>query len=163
MPLIVENGTGVPDANSFATLEQARSFATDRGVTLPADGTLTAYLVKATDYLKSLSYQGTKKHAGEEYLPWPRTGLTLDDEDFADTVIPRDILNAACQLCIEQFNGVELAPTATGAAVKREKVGPLETEYAGSSRPTAPRMPLVDAYLAGWVVARGMRLSVGRA
>ncbi len=164
MPLTIETGSGVTGANSFATLAQAREFALLRGVSLTADDdTLTAYLVKANDYLKSLSYLGTKTYPGQGYLPWPRTGLVLDDEDFPEDAIPTDIVSAACQLCIEQHNGVDLSPTASGPGIKRDKTGPLETEYVHSSRATTPRMPLVDALLQGWVAQRaGIRLSTLR-
>lgn len=159
--LTVEDGTGVTGANSFASLATARAFATLRGVTLSAvDATLTAYLVKGTDYLRALSYIGTKTYPGQSYLPWPRTGLTIDDEELAGTVIPTDIIDALCQLCIEQQAGVILNATSTGPGVKRDKVGPLETEYAvanGSGNAAKATMPIVSAYLKPYVKGATIR------
>ena len=39
MALIVENGTVVPDADSFLSLVDARSLASNYGITLPVDDT----------------------------------------------------------------------------------------------------------------------------
>ena len=155
--LSVENGTGVDGANSFATLEQARDYAELRSVTLTASDTvLTGYLVKATAWLKQKSYLGTKTYAGQSFLPWPRSGLTVDEAEFPSDAVPQDIIDATCQLCVEQQNGVDLFPTTTGPAVKREKIGPIDTEFAvatGGGR-GGPRMPAVEALIAAWLAQR---------
>jgi hypothetical protein len=159
--LTVEDGSGVANANSFATLAQARDFAVMRGVTLSNDDeVLKVLLIKATDWLKSKSYLGEKTYAGQSYLPWPRSGLMLDGEEFPENSVPLDIVNAAAQLCIEQANGITLDESQSGALVKKETVGPLSTEYVGSNRAATPRMPKVDALLEGWIVhgsGRGLR------
>lgn len=154
LALTVETGAGVEGANSFATLAQARDFALLRGVVLSAtDSVLTAYLVKATDWLKQKSYLGTKTNAGEAYLPWPRSGLIVDEEVFDEDTVPSAIVEATCQLCIEQQNGAILFPALVDPEVKREKIGPIDTEYVTGR--TSPRMPAVDAILAPWIVQRG--------
>jgi len=165
MPLIVEDGSGVIGANSLASIAQARDFASLRNVTLPGDAALTAFLVKGTDYVKTFSYLGTKTYAGVSYLPWPRTGLTIDDEAFDGDAIPPDIVSAVCQLCIEQKNGVVLFGTSTGPAIRRDKVGPLETEYAvsnGSGNAAKASMPAVDAYLKPYLAGGGFSLRTRR-
>jgi hypothetical protein len=156
LALLVEDGTGVAGANSFATLAQARDYAALRGVNLSAvDSVVTAFLVKATDWLKPKSYLGTKTNAGETYLPWPRSDIVVDDEDFDEDTVPTGIVEVTCQLCIEQHNGVTLSPSAKGAGIKREKIGPMDTEYATSSRATTPRMPIVEDMLNPWLASRG--------
>lgn len=163
--LLVEVGTGVVGANSFATLTQARDFATLRGVTLSAvDATLTSWLVKGTDYLKTFSYMGAKTYPGQDYLPFPRTNLTIDDEALGVDVVPNDIVAALCQLCIEQQAGVVLNATSTGAGIKSEKIGPIETVYAtpnGAGNAVKASMPIVAAYLKPYV--RGLSIRTGRA
>ena len=54
MSLIVEDGTGLPDANSYCDLDEIRSYAADRGVALSSDDAIIiAFAIKATDYLES--------------------------------------------------------------------------------------------------------------
>jgi len=168
MPLIVEDGTGVSGANSFVTLTEARDFATLRGIDLPVAGTgdaaLTAFLVKGTDYLKSFSYQGTQTTVGEAYLPWPRTGYYVDDLEFDVDTVPIGMKNALIQLAIEQNSGIVLHATATGFAVVREKIGPIDTEYAtpkGSYNAAKAVMPAVAAYLKPYLTNIGIRVGRG--
>jgi hypothetical protein len=165
VPLIVEDGTGVVGANSFASLSQVSDFATLRGVDLSAvsDDTLTAYLVRGTDYLKTFSFVGEQANAFG-YLPWPRAGVYFGDYELPHTTVPTGIVSALCQLCIEQHNGVVLFASGTGPAVKSEKIGPIETVYAtpmGASNALRASMPSVMAFLKPYLTNLGVR--VGRA
>ncbi len=148
----VEDGTGVVDANSFATIDEVRAYASLRGATVATtDAAVLAHLVNGTAYLKQFTYLGEKVYPGEGFLPWPRSGLLVDGEAFGEDAIPQALKDAQCQLCVEQKAGVNLFPTNTAAAVKREKIGPIDTEYATSSRVGRPSMPLVEALLRDWI------------
>ena len=168
--LLVEVGNGLPGANSFVTADEARNYAEARGYILPPDAeelspdqwvnSIEALAIRSCDYLKSLAYRGTKVYPGSQYLPWPRSAVFYDGAEWPEDEIPGAIKDAQVQLMIEQFvNGVVLFPTTiTGrdALVKREKVGPLETEYfASGSRVGAAYMPAFSALLVGWVIPRG--------
>ena len=143
MPLIVEDGTIVTDANSLVTVAQARSFASDRGVELSStDADIEVLAIKAMDYLVSqeLSYKG---EAISKYVPFPRAGLpgTIDSLKLAR--------NAQCALIIELHNGTDILPTGDGTRVTKEKIGPIETEYYEESLSTPmPVMHSVEAFLA---------------
>lgn len=135
MTLIIEDGTKIANANSYATLAEIRAFAALRGVTLSAvDATLEVQAIKAMDYLESLrdSYKGTKKYS-DQALQWPRLDVWVDGYQLASTTIPVLLKNAQCQLCIEINNGVDLMPTSTGGSIKREKVDVIEIEYQPSA------------------------------
>ena len=151
MPLIVEDGSGVMDANSYSGVADAKAFAELRGVTLTQpDSTLIAYLVRGTEYLQDFDYQGVKRFAGMRYLKWPRVDVIFDDEAFSANEIPIAIVNALAQLVIEQANGIKLLSTSIGGkAVKRRKTDVLETEYfeSTSQRNGSADMPAVRAYL----------------
>lgn len=150
MPLIVETGAGVANANSYVSLEEAREFALLRGVTLTEDDdALTALLVKATDYLEmfSLRYVGALV-AVDQALSWPRSDVVIYDEVFAEDAIPEALKKAQMLLVMEQANGVNIMPTVTGNFVKRRKVGPIETEYSERVQTDAlPSFPHVTALL----------------
>lgn len=160
MALIVEDGSNVANSNSYASLTDIRAFASARGVTLPSDdGKLEILAVKAMDYLESFrkQFQGSKtNNVGDDpaapkvvpqSLQWPRIGVVIDDEDFDANSIPAELKKAQMQYCMELFGGNDAMPTTTGAFVKREKVGPLETEYSETLSSDSPRMPKVDALL----------------
>lgn len=135
MTLIIENGTNVAGANSYATLTEIRAFASARGVTLSAvDATLEVQAIKAMDYLESLrdSYKGTKKYS-DQSLQWPRLDVLVDGYELASTSIPTLLKNSQAQLCIEIHNGVDIMPTSTGGSIKREKVDVIEIEYQPSA------------------------------
>lgn len=172
MAFVVEDGTAKPNANSFADLATIRAYAADRGIDLSAPGTsdaaLQALAVKATDYLASFA----KQYVGQpttitQALPWPRTGvINSDGTAFPDNDIPDALVNACCQLCIEENNGVNLQRTSDYGAsgfVVRSKVDVIETQFSeriGTSK--APLMPAVDRWLDTLLAPRASGLAVVR-
>lgn len=154
MALIVEDGTIVEDANSYVTLEEARAYALERGLTLPAlpeEGqvdALEALLISAVDYLegKRVEYKGEKVSELQE-LQFPRDNVYIDGFLLASDAIPKVLKQAQIKLAVIAHSGVALEPVRSGPAVIRKKVGPIETEYSEGST-FRPAMPAVDALLA---------------
>lgn len=156
MALVIEDGTGMADSNSYVSLAAARSYASQRGVTLPADDAeLEALMIQAMDYLEAqrARYQGTKTHPGVQALQWPRVGVILDcTYELPDNVIPVELKAAQNQLTMEAFGGFALMPSSDGRVVKREKVDVIETEFmtgqdAGTGSVGTPNFPAVEALL----------------
>ena len=150
MALIVEDGTGVTNANSYADLATIRAYAEARQVTLPADPNLEAMVFKAMDYLEG-------KKLGLLSLSWP-----LDDDKLCNKVPLAETLarlqQGLAQLCMEQQAGVDLAPTRTDAFVVEETVGPLTTKYSanhGGGPGSEPDMLTVDNLLKPLIAACG--------
>jgi hypothetical protein len=131
MDLIIENGTIVASANSYVTVAEAVAFAANRGVTLPGEDATKVLVIKSMDWLESLylRYQGALKSETQE-LQWPRTGITVNGFTLADTVIPKALKNAQCQVIMDLFSGIDpQANFAASPAVIKEKVDVLETTY----------------------------------
>lgn len=152
MALIVETGAIVADANSFNTLVELRAYALARGVTLSAtDSEVEADSFKAMDYIAAQEGRmaGDRVSIDQE-LCYPREGVTINGFCVPSDAIPKTLKSAHAQLVIDAHNGVDLLPTGSGAVVKREKVGPLETEYAvsGSMTGRSPELTAADALLA---------------
>ena len=150
MALIVEDGTGVSGANSYADLATIRAYAEARQVTLPADPNLEAFVLKGMDYLEG-------KKLGLLALTWPLDGGTLCNKVPLAETLAR-LQQGLAQLCIEQQGGVDLAPTRTEAFVVEETVGPLTTKYSdkhGGGPGSAPDMPTVDNILGPLLAACG--------
>lgn len=152
--LIVEDGSNVPDANSYASVATIRTYLSNRGVTLPADDdSVAAMIIQGMDYLatKACEYQGTRTYTDPpQSLDWPRTGVVLNGLAFPEDQIPQQLIAALGQLVKAVNSGIDLMPSTTAADyVTREKVGPIETEYAD---PTlvgmSPSLSAVDAFLA---------------
>ncbi len=149
--LIQETGAIVPNANTYGTEADLILYAEARGVTLTSSEALKAKLIKAMDYLQGLNYKGTLVSPGVQPLPWPRKDAVIDGYEQPETAIPYNLIRAQYQLVIEQQNGIDIMPTVSGGFIKREKVGPIETEYSESlaaSNGLEPDMPIVDALLA---------------
>jgi hypothetical protein len=130
MPLIVEDGTLVEDADSYNTLADLRAYATKRGVTLPVDDTaLTVLAIKAMDYIESLEprFKGTRVES-EQSLSWPRKGAVINGFFVDEDAIPKQLVELQCQLVIDGMT-VALQPNGTGRIVKKQKVDVIETEY----------------------------------
>ncbi|WPJ68565.1 hypothetical protein OMDBNIEC_00079 [Salmonella phage STP-SP5] len=141
IPLIVEDGTGVKDANSYISIEQARTFAAMRGITLPSeDEVLKTKIFDAMDFVEGYAqrFKGRKANPQQE-LQWPRCGVILDGVTLPQSPLPKALINAVCQLTADSSLTGPLNGKTTSYAVKRTKVEGLEIEYAtGSTAQAGP-------------------------
>ena len=131
--IIVEDGSGVANANSYVDVADARTYAANRGVTLSVDDDIVAsQLIRACDYLEAQEcrYQGSRTSAAQA-LAWPRKDVELHCEAVPSNVIPVSLIAAQIQLAMAIHAGFDLQPTISPQDyVTREKVGPIETHYA---------------------------------
>jgi len=155
MTLIIEDGTNVAGANSYATLTTIRAYAVARGVTTlsAVDATLEAQVMKAMDYIEAQrsKYQGEQTYKTAtvaQALQWPRKNVLIDCIALDDATIPQELIDAEGELTIQIAAGVELYPTTTGNFVIREKIDVIDTSYSekiGTS--SQPNLPSVDRLL----------------
>lgn len=165
MPLIIEDGTGVSDANSYVDLAEARDIASVRGIALSDDNAeLTTQLVRAADritsYESEFSGVRTKDTQG---LSFPRKGSFKYGSALQSDVVPSEIKRAQVMLADLIEQGYEIWTVQTNG-IKREKVGPLETEYADSSTESVgnPVIPLIDSILSPFYTPLNVNFRVGR-
>lgn len=132
MSLVVESGAGLANAESYASVDSADTRLAAMGLTTWAP-LLTAEkeqaLRRATQYMLQ-AYRGRWKGTRllrAQALDWPRYGACVDGYSIDSTVVPADVANACIDLAFKAAAG-DLNADLT-RAVKREKVGPLETEY----------------------------------
>lgn len=147
--LIVENGTIVPDANSYATLEQIRTYAAGRGIELPADDEIVSTMaIRGMDYVGSFAtrFKGIRTDL-TQWLDWPRTGVIIDGVEFAPDYMPPQLYLAQSAAAMEVSKGTELLPINTGAQIRAERIGQLSIEYF-SQRGLVTTIPTIDALLA---------------
>jgi hypothetical protein len=155
--IIVETGANVPNANSYVSVDDARTYAANRGVVLPADDdAVAAMLIQASDYLeaKSCEYQGVPTYTDPaQSLAWPRTGAIIGCTEFPSDQIPKQLIAAQVQLAMAVNAGIALFPNVTPQDyVTEETVGPITTKYADPSKigvgDMSPQLTAVDALLA---------------
>ena len=129
MALIIEDGSNVANANSFATTSELQAYATLRSLTIPAStADLEPLLVKAADYLFSLEedFKGSRTNT-TQVMPFPRDYITLFGADISGT-IPEILKQAQCRIAYDAIEN-DLQATGSGRVVKKEGVGPLVVEY----------------------------------
>lgn len=157
MSLIVENGTGLVNAESYISVADADTYHSNRGNTAWASlttGVKEQSLRKATDYieqvyrLRFLGYRHTELQA----LSFPRDEVQRRDftylnqfSFYANDVVPIELANACADLGL-RASTTELAPD-IARITKREKVGSLEIEY-DDTKPAYVKYRAIDNLLA---------------
>lgn len=139
MTLIIEDGTGVSGANSYASVAEARAYASARGLTLPAtDGAVEVLLVQACDMLQSLEprYKGARVTDTQE-LAWPRQSVYLfgSSAPLGTTSIPAILKQAQCQLAFDASQ-TTLQPTGEGRQVIEKQTDVLITKWSDTRAST---------------------------
>lgn len=156
MSLIVEDGTGRADAESYISVAGADLYHGNRGNAMWQALTTERkeqLLRSATDYMAVYDGQwvGRRAVAGQA-LGWPRDGAFVYGMLVANNVVPVPVANACASLALKALSG-PLAPD-SGQAVKRQKVGPLEKEYQDNTK-AKKTYPGVDQMLGGYLGAGG--------
>lgn len=153
MSLIVEDGTGLSTAESYVSVADADTRLAALGQTNWATLTATEKeqsLRRASQYMLQ-AYRSRWK--GErigttQALDWPRFGVYVDGYVIASDTVPAGIANTCADLALKAAAG-DLNADLTQAVI-REKVGPLETEYAPGSTATK-RYRSIDMALAPYL------------
>lgn len=155
--LIIEDGSGKVDANSYVSVDELRVFASARGLPLPSndedgDKQIEQKLILAADYLESEIQYAGDKYSDAQALSWPRRYAYISDKLFPYNAIPKNLKLAQMRLALAALEGVELQPVLSGNAedyVTEEKVGPIETKYADPTKFSGrATFTAVDALLA---------------
>lgn len=135
MPVIVEDGSGVTDANSYVDLDDAKAYALLRGVILSADDAiLMPQVINAADFIESFRSQfvGTPVSVTQA-MSWPRNGVIYSDRTaFPNNAIPTQLVKAQNEAIIAVSQGIILQSNidpAEGGFAVLEKVGPIETKF----------------------------------
>lgn len=124
MAFIVEDGTGLENANSFIDVAYLDSYCQERQIDI---STLTtddkqSLLIKATDFINTVYYgyfQGVTLNETQS-LEFPRI---IGD----DTIYPLNLKKATAEMALKATDGVLLEDS--NNVIKREKLDVIETEY----------------------------------
>lgn len=159
MAIVVEDGTGLAGAETYLSVADADSYHASLGQTAwtGTDAAKEAALRKGSRYLDA-RYQrlwnGQRVNGRDQGLMWPRYSATdVEGWPVASDAVPVEVERAAAEAALRELEDPgSLSPDVTnsaGGTVIREKVGPLEVEYAeGSTGRLRPLVQVLDDILA---------------
>lgn len=162
MSLSTETGIGRSNSDSYASIAMADTRCLALGLaywqTLDESAKEVA-LRKATQFMLAnyRSRWAGRRVNREQALDWPRYGVCVDGFELASNVVPVDVVNACIDLALRAASGVELLPDLDvgNNQVKRDKTGPLETEYFQNNVDAATRFVAIEAMLEPYFGAAG--------
>lgn len=135
MALIVENGSGLSDAEAYASVLDFRAYAAAYGhdVSQKSDAECEVQLRLAAQWIDTRwRYKGVRQIAAQA-LEFPRSGL-VDWSGFEQLGVPQRVFRATCELAIRGLAGATLVPDLDRSAwIKSESVGPISTSYADNA------------------------------
>lgn len=176
MALIVEDGTGRSDAESYASVAEADTYHTNRGNAAWTALNTTAKeqaLRKATDYMVQTyreRWRG-RRVKQTQTLDWPRVGVVLDEAQMPYpgvygffqvdyTIVPPEVKNACSELALRASTGTLLDDIAPEVAA--ETVGPISVTYQPGAKQTTT-YPAVDRIVNPFLVVKSGGMRVQRA
>lgn len=165
--IIVEDGSTVPNANSYVAVTDLVTYAAQQGVTLPAtEAEQETLLYKAMTYLEQQNYSGVKADYAQA-LEWPRTGANDNGYVLDSDEIPVKLKKAQMQLALEAIT-TNLTPnivaSTKGAVVEETVIGAVSVKYAQPVNPgMQPVFTVVNGYLDGLLASTGLQARVRRA
>lgn len=152
MALIVENGTGLADAESYISVADADEYLGKRGDTAWAALTTEQKeqaLRRGTDYMVQvfrMRWRGSRVNAVQA-LDWPRAFVQRTDFEYSglngyttigglyyypNNVVPPEVAKACAEMATRGASA-DLLPD-LGAQVTNETVGPISVSYAEGAR-----------------------------
>lgn len=166
MALVVEDGSGKADAESYLSEADADAYNTAHSASTDWSGASTVEkevaLRRATQYLDmeyGARWKGMRSNE-DQALDWPRYDADDRDEVVLDSnEMPQRLLDATAE-CAERFITEDMLPDQTDPGVVTStsvRVGPLSEAktYSGGKEP-GKGYPVVEALLRGLLAVQGM-------
>jgi len=165
MSLIVEDGTGLSTAQSYASVAEADAYHLALGntswgtATTANKETALTRASRALDGMYGARWPGLRVQPSQA-LDWPR----FDAEDregyeVASDSVPQAVKNACCEAALVELGEAYALSKSLdrGGRVKREKLGALETEYADGA-PAGKSYPAIYQALARLIPSAGLTI-----
>lgn len=140
MALVVEDGTGLSEADSYISVEYFDAYATSRGLTVPEGAEPTAKesaLRRATTWIDAAygsEFSGVRLRGREQALQWPRRGARDAEGDvISSEEVPVEIERAAAEAAMRELGSPgSLSPDVTTGRVEKSVSvsGAVSVEYA---------------------------------
>ena len=136
MAIIVEDGSIVANANSFASEQEVRDFALARGVTLPGDATHPSHLlmqmmIQVMDYLNTIDdgiWIGTRVSTTQP-LPFPRVGVQINRRLVPSNTIPKELKDLQAAMVVMTEEGTDIWDPERDSPLGKLQIGPIQAEF----------------------------------
>lgn len=174
MTLIVENGTGLANAESYCTVAEATTYHSNLGnsawAALATDAIREQCLRKATAYMLQRyrpKWAGWRKTTTQA-LDWPRYNVPIKDAPvlyggspsyYDDASVPQVVKDACASLALRAATATLFADESR--TVSSESVGPISVTYDASSS-QAVRYKEIDTMLAPYFKSGGGQVPMVR-
>ncbi len=137
MSLIVEDGTSLPDAESYISVSDTDAYFSARGMTIWGNVTQTEKeeaLRRATDFMTSeyrVLWTGLRASVTQS-LDWPRTKVVMGDfsgctQLYPNNVVPMEVRKACAELALRATMG-PLKDDTTQVLIE-DTIGPITKKY----------------------------------
>lgn len=162
MTLVVEDGTGLANAESYVSVADCTDYHSKRdnaawAATAASPATVRENLLRrATEYLDSIygeRWQGEQVNPSVQALNWPRQYVYVENNtiELSSTSLPVALVRATCEVALLLAEGEDLLPALErGGRIKAltQVVGPLSerTAYADDA-PSTTVYHSVDRYV----------------
>lgn len=139
MPLIIEDGSIVPNANSYITVVEYQTWANERfgdsRATLPqTEAEYEAIILRGMDAFEANNFKGTIVQQ-DQPLQWPRYNVYIDGYLVPSNSIPKEVKTSVYEYTYAQETGNGELNT-IGREVKKQKAGSVEVEYQDNASST---------------------------
>lgn len=155
MALVLEDGTGLANSNSYGAVAAFKTYHDDRGNSYGTsnDTAIGQALIKATDYIDQrfgTVFKGQRK-SDTQALCWPRDYAYTELGNVL-TGLPVNLVKATFEYALAYLSGdIFLAPTVDASGIQvtgvTKKVGPIETSTTfqeGAAPQKWKRIPKAD-------------------
>lgn len=146
MSLVVEDGTGLQNADALIPASYFTTYAGNQGFDLSAYNTdqIEQAIRRGSQYISNaFTYEGVRSTRDQAFA-FPRWGLVdLDDYEYSSTEVPARVQRATAEAAWRELQSPgSLTPDVVlSDRVKREKIGPLETEFFETPNSTSASRP----------------------
>lgn len=131
MPLVVEDGTGKADADSYHTVAGFKIYCDDRGMSYSghSDTDIERALRQGSFYIDTAFRFKGNRNLASQALEFPRANL-VDWSGYTITGLPVRVVRACCELAFRALSQPLLEDLDRGGKVVSESVGSISVTYA---------------------------------
>lgn len=160
MSLTVEDGTVVANADSYVSEADFITYAASFNVTIASGAATEALLRTAAMFVDSHeSRMKGDRYSRDQYMAFPRVGVTIEGFDWSYNEIPRQVIMAQMAVALDINAGVDPYNPAPDLPVIRNRVeGVVEQEFATPSAFKLSKTSKAQALISSFLRNNGLEL-----